>query len=350
MIYPENTAEAAEYLKKAVPLMVANQIPANPINYTLWYTYVTEKNPELNQALEHIKKVNGDYTAESSHELYLHYIIKEELEEQNKSIAGITDLAAQLIHFMSNSLNDSDKFDQDLSKNIESLKDAKSLTDVSSIIDNVVETTQVMRTANEQYKCGIEQANEEIAELKNQLEKTQHQAFIDKLTQLPNRQSFDTHLAQQLENSIEAKNVFLILIDLDHFKAFNDDYGHVIGDRVLQHMGGLILDNCPENAFGARYGGEEFAIIMHNSNEDEATKTAEALRKKLQALRVKVTSSNKILNNISASFGIARYQPDESEESFIDRADKMLYQAKSNGRNRVEVATDVMTTEDLLPA
>jgi diguanylate cyclase len=347
MNYPENTEEAAGYLKKAIPLMVSNQIPANPINYTLWYTYVTKKKPELNQALDQITKSNGSYTSESSRNLYLHYIIR---EEQHQSLAGITDLATQLIQLMATSLDNSNKFDQDLSKNIESLKSAKSLTDVSSIIDNVVATTQVIRTANDQYKSNIEQANEEIADLKKQLEQTQQQAFIDKLTQLPNRQSFDTYLSEQLEDINNAQNLFLILVDLDHFKSFNDDYGHVIGDRVLQCMGGLISDNCPTTAFGARYGGEEFAIIMPNSNEAEAIKTAETLRKKLNKLRVKITSSNKVLDNMSASFGIARYQANESSESFIDRTDKMLYQAKNNGRNRVEIATDITSTEDLLTA
>ena len=129
----------------------------------------------------------------------------------------------------------------------------------------------------------------------------------------------------------------LIMADLDHFKSFNDDYGHVIGDRVLQRMGELIQDHSPDNAIGARYGGEEFAIILSNSSIEQAAEVAETLRSKLQQVRVKLKNSDKILNNISSSFGIARFVIGESIETFIDRADQALYRAKDNGRNRVAI-------------
>lgn len=105
-------------------------------------------------------------------------------------------------------------------------------------------------------------------------------------------------------------------------------------------MGELIQDYCPDNAIGARYGGEEFAIILSNASEAETIEVAEKLRRKIQQLRVKIKNSDKVLDNITASFGVTRFRLGESIECFIDRADQALYSAKRNGRNRVEAFKD----------
>ena len=337
MNYPENLATAAEYLKKSIPHMVNNKVPANPINYALWYNYVANHNPALNRALDGIIASKEMMTPEQCEELFYYYIISEHIEDHEETLKGITKLASKLLSNLNQSVDGSEAFNNELSGNIEQLKQAKSLNQISEIADSVISASENIQHANQQFICELQRANEEIGSLKAQLQQAENQAYVDQLTKLYNRHAFDKQLYQLTTKEGVAENVCLVLADLDHFKSFNDDYGHVIGDRVLQRMGEIIQDYCPDNAIGARYGGEEFAVIISNASIEESVEVAETLRQKLQQIRVKVKNSDKVLNNISASFGVARFNPTETLETFIDRADQALYRAKDNGRNRVEV-------------
>ena len=342
MNYPEDAAKAAEYLKQAIPHLVEYEIAANPINYTLWYNYVSRRVPALNKALDRIIKRSGTCTSEQSQELYINYIIGEHLEEHHQTLESITKLAAHIVQRLRQSTSGSDTFDQEISQNITNLKQAKTLHDITSIVDTVISASENIRTANSAFKQQMEQATSEITSLRHQLQQAEKHAYVDQLTQLYNRRAFDSQLEQLLRAGDSAEHVCLVLADIDHFKSFNDEYGHIIGDRVLRRMGELIQDHCPDNAIGARYGGEEFALIITNSTIDNAVSVAETLRKRLEQLRVKVKNSNQTLDNISASFGVACFEPNESLESFIHRADQALYRAKNKGRNRVEVQADVV--------
>lgn len=337
MNYPEDLFTAADYLKKAVPYMVKNKIPANPVNYTLWYHYVANNMPPLNEELDEILKTQGSVTFDQSQELYQHYIISQHLQDHQKTLQGFTKLTANLLNHIGQSMQGSEAFGDDLNDNIEHIKQATSAEDIAPIVDNLIKTSENLINANSDFQDKMKLATTEINELREQLQQAEQHAYVDQLTQVYNRHAFDRQLKQLLQTDSVAENICLILFDLDHFKSFNDDYGHIIGDRVLKRMGELMLQHCPENAIVARYGGEEFAIILNNSNELDAAKLAEHLRQKIQQLRVKMKNSDKVLDNISASFGVTSYQLRENAESFIDRADKALYRAKNNGRNRVEI-------------
>lgn len=343
MNYPENVAAAADYLKKAIPHIVGRKIPANPINYTLWYNYVANHIPELNIAIDDILSNNASISPEQSLSLYLQFIVNEhtlnskQTANHERNLKDITEIATKLLSNLNSSLSGTESFEQQLNDNIAQMQEAKSLDQVSDIVDSIVSSTESMKSANQKHISDMKASTDEIASLKHQLQRAERKATVDQLTQLYNRHSFDTQLSQLTQNETVASSVCLIMADLDHFKSFNDDYGHVIGDRVLQRMGELIQDHCPDNAIGARYGGEEFAIILSNSNIEQAAEVAELIRSKLQQVRVKLKNSDKVLNNISSSFGVARFEAGESMETFIDRTDQALYRAKDNGRNRVEI-------------
>ena len=342
MKYSDDLVSAADNLKKAVPHMVKNKIPANPVNYTLWYHYVANDMPSLNKELDETLAESGGLSADRSQELYHYYFITEHLRDHQDTLEGITELTAHLLDHIGQSMDGSESFGKDLTDNIERIKQASTAEDITPILESVISTSENMRAVNDSFQDNMKKATEEINELREQLEQAEKHAYIDQLTQLYNRHAFDQQLGQLLETETVAENVCIILTDLDHFKSFNDDYGHVIGDRVLTTLGKLILDHCPEKAIGARYGGEEFVIIVKDSDTDEAFKIADDLRKKVEQLRVKMKNSDKVLDNITSSFGIARYRPGENAETFIDRADKALYSAKQNGRNRVEIFDDAL--------
>ncbi|MNF93999.1 Response regulator PleD [compost metagenome] len=191
-----------------------------------------------------------------------------------------------------------------------------------------------MQGQQEHFLAQLQSAQHEIKSLRDKLERAQLAATLDGLTELLNRTTFNRQLEQAMSNV--ATGVALVMLDIDHFKQFNDQYGHPLGDRVLQHVARVLRDSLPGEAFAARYGGEEFCVVLKDCPDLAAAGAfAERLRLKVQALRVKARGTDTVLDTITASFGVAHAHPGDTPESLLTRADDALYQAKRNGRNQV---------------
>ena len=134
--------------------------------------------------------------------------------------------------------------------------------------------------------------------------------------------------------NVEPKPLALIMIDIDHFKKFNDNYGHQIGDQVLKLVGRTLTDCVRGQDVAARFGGEEFAIILPNTNLDGAYVVAENIRNNVAAKKITRRSTGDSLGQITLSLGIAMFRRGEEPEQFLRRADEGLYLAKGAGRNR----------------
>lgn len=153
----------------------------------------------------------------------------------------------------------------------------------------------------------------------------------DNLTKLNNRSILDKELMNELHQClISGKGVFGMMIDIDHFKRVNDNYGHMIGDQVLIELSDIILKNIRSSDYLIRWGGEEFLIILKDTEKNDGLAVAEKLR---QAV---FTHMFEQVGQISISLGISEMNKDEKFDDFIDRVDQFLYLAKENGRNRVE--------------
>ncbi|HAX61416.1 MAG TPA: hypothetical protein DCX95_02500 [Elusimicrobia bacterium] len=162
------------------------------------------------------------------------------------------------------------------------------------------------------------------------LEKTKDLSIIDGLTGVYVRKFFDERLHQEITRASRFKTpLCVILSDIDHFKKFNDTYGHQQGDEALKRFSAVLKNNCREMDIVARYGGEEFAVILPETSNNECLKIAEKIRNNFQ---------NEIINgqHITVSIGISAYPDDATEHSqIIRKADERLYIAKSTGRNKV---------------
>jgi two-component system cell cycle response regulator len=173
-------------------------------------------------------------------------------------------------------------------------------------------------------------------EYENQLkalnQKLQSLAVTDGLTGLHNHRAFQDYLEEQFQTAMRNKQpLALILMDVDHFKQYNDTYGHQAGDEVLRQVAQILQANVREGDFVARYGGEEFVVVLPRADSESAVAVAERLRRAVE-------SAEWHLRPITGSFGVASIRPDmETRQELIEAADQALYQAKKNGRNRVEV-------------
>jgi diguanylate cyclase (GGDEF)-like protein len=171
----------------------------------------------------------------------------------------------------------------------------------------------------------------DITEIKTKSNLLEYQANHDTLTGLYNRKKFYEIYSKEIKREKRyTNNLSIILFDLDHFKLFNDDFGHDIGDLALKAVANISQESIREHDTIVRWGGEEFIILLPETNIDGAKIVAEKLRNEIE-LHV----DENIPRTITASFGITCLHDDDDENSFVKRVDKALYQAKDEGRNRV---------------
>ncbi len=163
-------------------------------------------------------------------------------------------------------------------------------------------------------------------------------ADTDGLTQLYNRRSFDLLLARALQEAHRDQTcIALIMLDLDHFKAYNDCYGHPAGDLALQRIAGVLASHPRrELDFAARLGGEEFALVLRNPDRAYLANTCESIRQAIQS-ELAIEHQQSPLKVMTASMGASFSLPDDTPSSLYQRTDQALYRAKASGRNRVEV-------------
>ena len=163
-------------------------------------------------------------------------------------------------------------------------------------------------------------------------------AAVDGLTNLFNHDYFQNMLRQELAGVLRyGREMSLVLIDVDHFKQFNDTWGHQVGDQVLREVADLIKDSSRENDTAARYGGEEMVVILPGAGRDEASGVSERIRRAIERHEVRV--DDEVLS-VTVSLGLATAnQKDCDPERLIKRADTALYKSKANGRNQLTVAT-----------
>lgn len=168
--------------------------------------------------------------------------------------------------------------------------------------------------------------------LKQQSDTLRNLAMHDQLTGLYNRHFLIDVAAKKISQTHRHKQALcLIMVDIDHFKAVNDEHGHTVGDAVLRDVAEIFLKKCRNEDIIARFGGEEFVFLLDACNRDAGAKKAERIRQTLEASRVQGLA-------VTASFGLAHITSGEDFASLLHRADEAAYKAKSNGRNRVEVA------------
>lgn len=334
--YPEDTREAAALLKQAVPLMMRHGIPPNPLHYALWYTYSQGQEPELNRRLDKIVTDFDSFPAEAAVKLFRDYVIRHELEEARAGQQQVIELVDGIEDDVSLSVAGSHHYQASLEQGLAALKEPI-IDDLPNVLNDLQQSTQLMQDQQEKFLYRIRAAQNEIQHLRGQLERAHVAATLDSLTQVFNRHAFTRLLEQALTG--EHQGVALVMLDIDHFKQFNDQYGHPLGDRVLQHVGQLLRAALPPRATAARYGGEEFCVILRECFDTQSAHDfAEHLRQKIQSLRIKVRRTDQVLDSISASFGFALAKPGDNLESLLTRADDALYQAKHSGRNQVHPA------------
>jgi diguanylate cyclase len=198
-----------------------------------------------------------------------------------------------------------------------------------------------MRQTNDALEARLTASQKEIALLRHDLESVRAESLSDPLTSLANRKHFDQALAKAIDDaSIRAEPLSLLMTDIDHFKTFNDNHGHVTGDQVLRLVALVVKHNVKGQDIAARYGGEEFAVVLPNTMLRSAITVADHIRRAVMIKELMKRSTGERLGRVTVSVGVAALRPGDSMASLIERADACLYAAKRAGRNCVISETD----------
>lgn len=161
--------------------------------------------------------------------------------------------------------------------------------------------------------------------------KTEHKAYYDGLTQVANRNKFEEFFQQEIARVRRYKHpLCLAILDIDHFKDFNDKHGHLIGDEVLIQIAKTVNEKVRDTDIFARWGGEEFVILFVETKLENAIKTVDLLRHCVQKIK------HKTAGRVTVSFGVTQFKEEDTLDTFFNRCDEALYLAKEKGRNRVE--------------
>lgn len=197
--------------------------------------------------------------------------------------------------------------------------------------DVVVRAVTRLLEANQKMQQQLESAEDRLQQQAREIESYAAEARTDALTRLPNRRAFDAEMARLLlERQRTGKPFCLTMIDVDHFKTFNDTYGHQAGDKVLQGVAEVLRQNTAGSEMAARFGGEEFAIILPAGTAAEAKARVERIRQAIGEIACHFAGEEV---RIAASLGLAQLLHGEAAADLIQRADEALYAAKAGGRN-----------------
>ena len=350
MHFNDTAEQAREFAAKALQLMLERDVAPTPANFAVWYVYVAGHEPELTRTLDILIDNAQDFSDARNVDLYKKYM-SSDLEGQALSdttgrvevelgkILSILTVADGGAQAYGKSLAEASNGLADASIG---LADAGDATKVEGVIAHMLSETRKMEQINQALEQKLQKSSDEIVHLKEDLDAMREEAMTDALTGIANRKMFDFELRRVAADAMESgTSLCLLMLDIDHFKRFNDTYGHQVGDQVLKLLGATLTSAVKGQDTAARYGGEEFAVILPSTDLDGATNVAEDIRGRINGKVLKNKTSGEDLGAISVSIGVGCFEFGEPLADFIRRADESLYLAKRTGRNKVVTQNEV---------
>ncbi len=311
--------------------------PASPRNYEIWYNYATGYNSALNRAINQAIEQKGNLSEADLDHIYNTYIETARVGEQIDTVGvRVLDEIKQVLEMIDAASGSATSYSEDLADASAKLAGAYDSDTLRAVIERLMEGARAMELNNKKLEASLSASKQEIEQLQQNLAVVRSESLTDPLTSLSNRKSFDASLAGEIVVARQRGGpLSLIMADVDHFKQFNDTFGHLTGDQVLRLVAVAMKHNLKGQDIAARYGGEEFVIALPDTTLRSAAAVADQIRRAVMGKELVKRSSGERLGRVTLSVGVALLHSGDTAQSFIERADACLYAAKRHGRNRI---------------
>jgi len=333
-----------EYLRLALPMMAKHGIPVTPENYAVWYAYVAGENESLREEIDAISANQSEFNQDVNEQLFRNFISECDIERFSKIRGEVAKIIRELGASIASADTDTSHFSGQLDGFVGKVTESRSLHDIRGMMQSLIDETRQMRESTAVLKDHFDQKSQEIAQLQEELNRERRKSSTDALTGLANRLSLFDAVKAAIDEE-DSTPPCILMIDIDHFKAVNDTHGHLIGDRVIRFVAGILEKGTKGSDTAARYGGEEFAVLLPDTPIQGAMALAEKIRKTVAESKLVRSDTKASLGKVTVSIGVSLYSPTEDISEFIDRADRALYLSKNNGRNLVTSEENLSTPE-----
>jgi diguanylate cyclase len=329
--------------------MRLNEVLPTPHAYAVWYSHCSGSNHGLSARIQEMIAQKQPFGEDAIEALHHEWIVGVPLDiDLVASHAESLGQAAQsLLDHVAGSRDAAEGYSSTLENWGLQLHTAKATGVILEGFARLTSETSAALIRNRELERQLSSATGRISKLQHSLTTVKQEATTDALTGIPNRRAFDERL-RRLTNRARIEAIAptaLMMIDIDHFKRFNDQHGHTTGDLVLRLVGKMLAENVKGRDMAARYGGEEFAILLDGADLVGAHGLASKLCKMLSSKSLTNKRSQQALGNVTISIGVTQHRHGDTAASLIDRADAALYRAKQHGRN--QACTDLEVLAEL---
>lgn len=329
--------EAFQLARRALAEMEAAGVWPTPLNFELWLHYLGDPESPLGVEMTRLLGAEVAFTEGTAEMLAAEYLPRGRLTEEIRDAGAVLNRELSSVSAaLAKARQSHADYGQTLTSTSADIDAVVDPAELKKLVTGLTDATTKVQRENRTLETRLETSTREVARLREHLEQVRRDAMTDALTNLSNRKAFDEELQKACEASDRTNKPFtLAVLDIDHFKRFNDTWGHQTGDQVLRYVASVIgrISKAPRVA--ARYGGEEFAIICPTENAAAVESSLNAIREEIASRALRRRSTNDELGAVTISAGLAQRRPGETGSALLDRADEALYASKRGGRNQV---------------
>lgn len=334
--YTDDTEHAAEYTRLALPLMSKLKIPTDPLNYAVWYEYVSGHNSDLKQAIDDILGKNAGVALEVCEDLYKRYLAPSDSAELEQIRDGVRRILAELLQHIIDAGGETSRYREVLQQYAGRSIAGANRDKVREIVVTLLKETQAMEQSGHVLEKKLQAGAQEVEGLRKELERIREEATIDALTGLSNRRAFDMEVERAVEYAQESNaELCMMFIDVDYFKRYNDLHGHMVGDEILRFVSRNLKQCVRGRDLACRFDSDEFVVILPGTGLFGAMSCANNVQSSVGSQSLRRRSTKDHIGAVTLSIGVTVYKKGETSEAFVKRAAQALMRAKSTGRNRV---------------
>jgi diguanylate cyclase len=329
-----------EVARAAIEMMERAKVWPTALNFELWLHLVADPAGALALELQRLLSNGEQITDFVAEDLAHTFLPKVRLHDQIRDAGDqLSQELATVSRAIQNAQQTNEAYGQQLAGATQELSEDMESGELKSLVRGLASATNRAQSQNRELEQRLAESTAEVGRLRDHLVQVRRDATTDGLTNLANRKSFDEELERACADAdADGVSVHLAVLDIDHFKKFNDTWGHQTGDQVIRFVASVIGRVGAPPRFAARYGGEEFAMIVSGEDTAQVDEILQEICEEVGSRRLKRRSTNEDLGAVTISAGFAERRPGEPPVSLMERADAALYASKHAGRNRVTCA------------